>query len=55
MTGGWTGRLFSGLALVDAKTAFAWFNSNGFDPQYLDGDASLTWYLALATGLGRAS
>ena len=55
IAGGWRGILYSNLALIDAKTAFAFFNSTNFDPNYLDGGASLTWYLALSAGLGGAA
>ena len=55
VTGGWRGVLYSNLALIDPKTAWAFFSAPGFDPQYLDGGASLTWYLALSAGLGGAT
>lgn len=50
--GGWRGILYANLALVDPKAAWKWFSGPKFDPKYLDGGASLTWYLALAAGLG---
>ncbi len=52
--GGWRGILYSNLALIDAKTSWGFFSKSDFDPQYLDGGASRTWYLALAAGLGGA-
>lgn len=55
VAGGWRGILYSNLALIDAKTAWNWFSGGTFDPQYLDGGASLTWYLALCAGLGGAT
>jgi endo-1,3(4)-beta-glucanase len=55
VSGGWRGILYSNLALIDAKAAWKWFSKTSFDPQYLDGGASLTWYLALAAGLGGAA
>ncbi|CAF9909292.1 MAG: hypothetical protein HETSPECPRED_008922 [Heterodermia speciosa] len=54
VVGGWRGILYSNLALIDPKAAFSFFNVTDFDPQYLDGGASLTWYLALSAGLGGA-
>lgn len=53
--GGWRGILYGNLALVDPKAAWKWFSAKNFDPKYLDGGASLTWYLALAAGLGGAT
>ena len=55
VVGGWRGILYSNLALIDPKAAFSFFNLTDFDPQYLDGGASLTWYIALSVGLGGAS
>lgn len=52
--GGWRGILYSNLALIDAKAAWKFFSAPAFKPEYLDGGASLTWYLALAAGLGGA-
>lgn len=54
VVGGWRGILYSNLALIDPKAAFNFFNMTDFDPQFLDGGASLTWYLALSAGLGGA-
>ena len=54
VAGGWRGILYSNLALIDAKTAYGWLSEPSFDPQYLDDGATLTWYLALAAGLGGA-
>lgn len=52
--GGWRGILYSNLALIDPKSAWNFFNQAGFKSEWLDGGASLTWYLALAAGLGGA-
>ncbi|KAL9030538.1 MAG: hypothetical protein Q9196_001359 [Gyalolechia fulgens] len=52
VAGGWRGILYSNLALIDPKAAYDWFSGPNFDPQYLDGGATLTWYLALSAGLG---
>ena len=52
--GGWRGILYSNLALIDPKSAYRFFNSGNFKQEYLDGGASLTWYLALSAGLGGA-
>ncbi|TVY89423.1 putative endo-1,3(4)-beta-glucanase [Lachnellula willkommii] len=54
VTGGWKGVLFANLAIVDAKTSWAFFSGAGFDASWLDGGASRTWYMALAAGLGGA-
>ncbi|KAI8963203.1 glycoside hydrolase family 81 protein [Daldinia sp. FL1419] len=44
--GGWKGILFANLATVDPKAAWDFFTRKDFDPGWLDGGASLTWYLA---------
>lgn len=49
--GGWKGILFANLALIDPVTAYQFFSSASFDAGWLDGGASLTWYLALAAGM----
>ena len=52
--GGWKGVLYANLALTDPKASYEFFSSPSFDPSWLDGGASLTWYLAFAAGLGGA-
>ena len=54
VTGGWRGILYSNLALISPVTTWNWLTGSEFDPQYLDDGASLTWYLALAAGMGGA-
>ncbi|KAI1380387.1 glycoside hydrolase family 81 protein [Hypoxylon crocopeplum] len=44
--GGWKGILYGNLATVDPKAAWDFFTRKDFDPMWLDGGASLTWYLA---------
>ncbi|KAI2628769.1 glycoside hydrolase family 81 protein [Hypoxylon sp. NC1633] len=44
--GGWKGILYGNLATVDPKSAWDFFTRKDFDCQWLDGGASLTWYLA---------
>ena len=51
IAGGWKGILYANLALVDPVTSFNFFNSLTFDPSWLDGGASKTWYLAFAAGM----
>jgi endo-1,3(4)-beta-glucanase len=46
--GGWKGILYGNLATVDPAAAWNFFTSNNFDPSWIDGGASLTWYLAYA-------
>lgn len=53
--GGWRGILYSNLAIIDPKTSYNWFNQANFNPVYIDGGASRTWYLAFAAGLGGAA
>lgn len=48
--GGWRGVLFGNLATFDPRGAWAFFAQPTFDPAWLDGGASLTWYLAYCAG-----
>ncbi|KAK0641122.1 glycoside hydrolase family 81 protein [Cercophora newfieldiana] len=50
VVGGWKGILFGNLATIDPKGAYTFFSSKDFDPSWLDGGASLTWYLCYAAG-----
>ncbi|KAK4457840.1 hypothetical protein QBC42DRAFT_211796 [Cladorrhinum samala] len=54
VTGGWKGILFGNYATIDPRGAYQFFSSPRFDPSWLDGGASLTWYLvysAILAGL----
>lgn len=55
ISGGWKGILYANLAIIDPRTAYRFFAQSGFQPQWLDGGASRTWYLAYCAGLGGAS
>lgn len=46
----WKGIIYANYATVDAKKAWDFFSARSFDPQWLDGGASLTWFLAYAAG-----
>lgn len=48
--GGWKGILYGNLATVDPKAAWEFFSRRDFNPMWLDGGASLTWYLAYCAG-----
>ncbi|KAI1369964.1 glycoside hydrolase family 81 protein [Xylaria arbuscula] len=48
--GGWKGILYGNLATIDPKAAWTFFTDKSFDPAWLDGGASLTWYQAYAAG-----
>jgi endo-1,3(4)-beta-glucanase len=50
VAGGWKGLLYANLAIIDPVTSFKFFNASDFDPGWLDGGASKTWYLAWAAG-----
>ena len=52
--GGWKGILYANLALSDPVSSFNFFNQPNFNSSWLDGGASLTWYLTFAAGLGGA-
>ncbi|KAL9061962.1 MAG: hypothetical protein Q9206_000148 [Seirophora lacunosa] len=46
--GGWKGILYANLALIDPKRSWEFFAQQDFDPTWIDGGASRTWYLAFA-------
>lgn len=48
--GGWKGILYANLALIDPKTSWEFFAQSNFDPRWIDGGGSRTWYLAWAAG-----
>ncbi|OAQ73903.1 endo-1,3-beta-glucanase Engl1 [Pochonia chlamydosporia 170] len=49
----WKGIIYANYATVDPKKAWDFFTSRDFDPQWLDGGASMTWFMAYAAALGR--
>ena len=50
VAGGWKGLLYADLAIIDPRASFDFFAFDDFDPGWLDGGASRTWYLAFAAG-----
>ncbi|KXJ86329.1 family 81 glycosyl hydrolase [Microdochium bolleyi] len=48
--GGWRGILYGNLATIDANAAWQFFTRRDFNPSWLDGGASLTWYQAYTAG-----
>ncbi len=50
IVGGWKGILYGNYATIDPRGAYNFFSSRNFDPSWLDGGASLTWYLAYSAG-----
>ncbi|KAF3761377.1 family 81 glycoside hydrolase [Cryphonectria parasitica EP155] len=50
VTGGWKGILYGNLATIRPQHAWDFFSQADFDPSWLDGGASLTWYLAYSAG-----
>jgi endo-1,3(4)-beta-glucanase len=52
--GGWRGILYANYALINPSAAWAFFTQRNFDQSWLDGGASLTWYLAWCAALGGA-
>ncbi|KAK4183050.1 glycosyl hydrolase family 81-domain-containing protein [Podospora australis] len=50
VSGGWKGILMGNYATIDPRGAFAFFSQQGFDAGWLDGGASLTWYLVYSAG-----
>ncbi|PKS11474.1 hypothetical protein jhhlp_003238 [Lomentospora prolificans] len=51
ISGGWKGIVYGNYALAYPSEAWQFFNSSSFDPAWLDGGASLTWYLAIGRGM----
>ncbi|KAI2636634.1 glycoside hydrolase family 81 protein [Xylaria nigripes] len=49
--GGWKGILYGNLATIDPGAAWTFFTSKDFDPSWLDGGVSLTWYQVFAAGM----
>jgi endo-1,3(4)-beta-glucanase len=50
VAGGWRGILYANLAIINPKASWEFFAQPNFDPNWLDGGASRTWYLAYAAG-----
>ncbi|KJZ78459.1 hypothetical protein HIM_01850 [Hirsutella minnesotensis 3608] len=48
----WRGIIYANYATVDPRKAWEVFTSPNFDPLWLDGGASLTWFMAYAAALG---
>lgn len=46
----WKGIIYGSYATVEPKKAWEFFSSADFDPQWLDGGASLTWFMAYSAG-----
>ncbi|KAI9716681.1 MAG: hypothetical protein M1812_005219 [Candelaria pacifica] len=47
---GWRGILYANLAIVDPRSSWRFFASDGFEEGWLDGGACRCWYLALVAG-----
>ncbi|TDZ38536.1 putative endo-1,3(4)-beta-glucanase [Colletotrichum spinosum] len=52
IAGGWRGIIYGNLATVDGRAAWEFFTSANFDPGWIDGGASRTWYLIYAAVMG---
>lgn len=50
VVGGWKGILYGNYATIDPVAAYTFFSRSDFDASWLDGGASLTWYLAYSAG-----
>ncbi|RCI16179.1 hypothetical protein L249_2753 [Ophiocordyceps polyrhachis-furcata BCC 54312] len=48
----WKSIVYASYATVDPEAAYKFFTSKDFQPQWLDGGASLTWFMAYAAALG---
>ncbi|OAG45444.1 hypothetical protein AYO21_00078 [Fonsecaea monophora] len=54
ITGGWKGIVYANLAIINPTAAYNFFTQPSFDMGWIDGGASLTWYIALSALLGGA-
>lgn len=54
VAGGWRGILFANYAIINPTASYQFFSQTNFDPSWLDGGASLTWYLVWSGMLGGA-
>ncbi|KAK4195210.1 glycosyl hydrolase family 81-domain-containing protein [Triangularia verruculosa] len=50
--GGWRGILMANYGTIDPRGGYEFFSGRGFKGEWLDGGASLTWYLAYCAALG---
>lgn len=48
---GWRGILFGNLAIINPQASYNFFSQAEFRPEWLDGGASRSWYLAYAAAL----
>ncbi|KIE03632.1 glycosyl hydrolase, partial [Metarhizium majus ARSEF 297] len=48
----WKGIIYGNYATIEPKKAWEFFTSRDFDPQWLDGGASMTWFMAYSAALG---
>ncbi|OAA51792.1 glycosyl hydrolase [Metarhizium rileyi] len=48
----WKGIIYANYATIEPKKAWEFFISKDFDPQWLDGGASMTWFMAYSAALG---
>ena len=52
--GGWKGILYSNFAIINPTAAYNFFAQLNFDPGWIDGGATRTWYLTMSAMLGGA-
>lgn len=50
VVGGWKGILYGNLACINPRAAWTFFSQTSFDPSWIDGGASRTWYMAFSAG-----
>lgn len=50
----WKGIVYANYATIEPTKAFEFFAAKDFEPQWIDGGASLTWFLAYSAALGEA-
>ncbi|KHO01794.1 glycosyl hydrolase [Metarhizium album ARSEF 1941] len=48
----WKGIVYGNYATIEPRKAWEFFASRDFDPQWLDGGASMTWFMAYSAALG---
>ncbi|KAK5420217.1 endo-1,3-beta glucanase [Exophiala xenobiotica] len=50
--GGWKGIVYANFAIINPTAAYEFFTQDNFDMSWIDGGASLTWYIAQSAMLG---
>ena len=55
VSGGWKGLLYANLANINPTASYNFFAQDNFDPSWIDGGATRTWYIVLAALSGAST